>query len=115
MDVARAVGKHKLDGNPYNQLSARPAADNRVVIGSRGLPEDAKTLRLLEVDEEQARPRVQTNIAEAAEHTVAVVAGEGQRSFVEHRYEARRERRSASLSAKRRESKRSCQWRAPAW
>ena len=66
----------------------RTAASDAVVVVDRGGAVHPHPVRLVEVDEEQADLRVGHDVAEAAEHAVAVVARELERAGVDHAHEA---------------------------
>src|SRR6266853_3197005 len=90
VDVARAVGEDALGAHPHDELRTGEAREQRVVVGDRGAPVDAQAPRSLEVDEQQRHRGVDEDVAEAAEHAVAVVARECQLAFAGHANEAGR-------------------------
>jgi len=78
VDVARAVGEDALGAHAHHELRADELALQRVVVGDAREAVHAQAARPLEVDEQQRHRCVHQHVAEAAEHAVAVVAGEGQ-------------------------------------
>src|SRR5882672_9277550 len=90
VDVARAVGKDARGAHAHHDLRADEAGTQRVVVGDRGAPVYAQSVGPLEVDEQERHRRADKEIAEAAEHAVAVVARERELRFAGHAYEAGR-------------------------
>src|ERR1700674_5098847 len=89
-DVARAVGKDRARAYAYDQLRADRLREQGVVGADDSASVHAQAARFLEVDEEQAHPGIDRDIAEALEHSVAVEIGESKLGGADHPYETRR-------------------------
>jgi hypothetical protein len=86
--VARTVGEDRVHSHAHDQLGADALRQQRIVLLDRRSPVHAQAPGAFEVDEQQADVRVDQHVAEALEHAVAVVTGEGQRVRVDHPHEA---------------------------
>src|SRR5260221_15242 len=80
-----AVGQH-----PNGGLRTDEARKQRIAVGGGRAAVDARAVRPLEVDEQQRHRRVDEQIAEAAEHAVAVVARKRELGLAGHADEAGR-------------------------
>ena len=88
-DIARAIGEDGARLHAHDQLRADGLAEQRIVLAHRRAAVDAQPLGLVvQRDEQQADMRVHDDVAEALEHAVAVVVGEGQFAIAGQAHEA---------------------------
>src|SRR5437763_1725904 len=91
--LAKACFYWKKDGQlmrsaEFTQSELEVECERRIVAGGGRAAVDAQAVRSLEVDEQQRHRWVDEQIAEAAEHAVAVVARERELGYAGHANEA---------------------------
>src|SRR5688572_11292976 len=84
VNVARTVGEDPLDLDPHDALGARILLEKRIVQVQTGHTIQAQARRPLEVYEQESDVWVDCDVAEASEHAVPVVVGEGERALVDN-------------------------------
>ena len=88
MDIARAVWEDAFGAHPDDELRAWKLRQQRVIIMQRCDAMDTHAVRSLKIDEQKPDMWVDQDVAQTAEHPIAIVVGKGQSALVEHAHEA---------------------------